>query len=291
MPTIFRDKVVVGSVTFNDPITPPLPAGVVSWGLDVLTPWDTTPDMDAQFTPLGSVDGEVSSDFFPLSGKQVTVGGWGMATDRVTAQLLTDLLVRDAFPRNTDLVIVRHEPVPKSITARRNAPVEVSWVGPNQFRWGTQVRAADPFRYSVASSGGTTGVAGTSSGGRSYSRTYPLTYTTITSGEDNKVAVINSGTGESRRLLVVITGPLNKGGWRLVNETTGALLKFDVGLVTGDVLEIDMKAEIALLNGAPVTATITGDWFGVEPGTNILKLYGDFDPAAGFTATAYSAWE
>lgn len=294
MPTIFRDKVTstptgVAAVTFNDPST--LPAGAISWGLDVLLPWSNTPELDAEFTSIGSVDGEVSSDFFPAKGKQLAIGGWASAVDRATAESLADLIVRDAFPRNVDLVIARYEATPKFITARRTAPIEFSWVGPYSFRWGTELRAGDPFKYALTPIVGSAGVAGQSSGGRSYPRTYPLQYTTISSGEANRVIVTNTGTADSRKFTITITGPLSKGGWRLVNETTGGILKFDLAISSTDTLVIDFQREIALFNGAPVTATITGDFFPIEPGVNVLKLYGDFDPAADFSVNAYSAWE
>lgn len=291
MPTIFQDKVTVGPVTFNDPLVPPLTAGVVSWGLDVLVGWDRTPDLDAQFTAIGSVDGEVFADFFPAQGRQLTCGGWAMGVDRATAQSLADLIVRDAFPRNVDLIISRYEPTPKFIVARRNGPVEITWVGPNQFRWGAEVRAGNPFKYALVPYVDSAGVAGQSSGGRSYKRTYPLTYTTISSGESNRIVVTNAGTADSRNFTIAITGPLTKGGWRLVNETTNEILRFDISLASTDTLLIDFDTETALFNGFPVTATITGDFFALKPGVNVLKLYGDYDPAADFTLTAYSAWE
>lgn len=291
MPTIFRDIVVINNVTFNDSLTLPDIPGVIKFGIDVLDGWKRGPDLDAQFTAIGSVDGEIPGEYFSALGRQLMVGGYVFAETRDAAELLEDVLVRDAFPRNVELLMTRFEPTPKIMRLRRNGPVETTWVGELGFRFGVDLRAPDPFKYAAFPAVGTAGVAGQSSGGRSYPRTYPLTYTSITSGADSQVAVLNEGSADSSRTLVTITGPLNRGGWRLVNETTNELIKFDVGLLSTDFLQIDFFDETALLNGSPITATITGDFFKMKPGTNIIKMYGDYDPSAGFTIESYSAWE
>jgi hypothetical protein len=290
MPSIWQDKVTVDDLVFNDAAQ--YPVGIVGrgWGVDVLDGWSKTPDLDAPYTEIGLVDGEIPGEFFAAKGKFVTVGGWVHAIDRATADALWDQIVL-GLQRNAELVLTRYETIPKFMRVRRVTPVERSDTGPESFRWATTVKAGDPFKYSMMPLFGSAGVAGQSSGGRTYKRTYPLTYTTVVSGESNSVVLINAGQANSSRLLVALNGPLNKGGWRLVNETTNETIKFDIGLLSTDVLEIDFHNEVALLNGAPIAVTITGDFFRLVPGVNVLKVYADFDPAAGFDATGYSAWE
>lgn len=290
MPTIFRDKVTAGDITFNDRTEWPS-VNAVEWGLDVLDGWSETPELDAPFAPLGSVDGEVPGEFFAARGKPLIIAGYVHATTRLDAELLSDVIVRDAFPRNREIEIVRYEAVPKVMRVRRNGPIEMSWVGPYAFRWAVPTRAADPFKYGLTSSSDSAGVAGQSVGGRTYPRMYPLVYTTIASGTAERAVLTNTGTTDSKRLTIVINGPLVTGGWRLVNETTDDTLKFDVGLAASDTLEIDFKTETALLNGFPISSTMSGDFFPIVPGVNIIKLYGDFDPDTSFTATVFSAWE
>ncbi len=290
MPTIFLDKVTVGDLVFND-ITQ-FPAGVVGrgWGIDVLDGWRKTPPLDAPYTDIGLVDGEIPGEFFAAKGKFLNVGGWVHALSPAVADGLWDQIVL-AFRRNEELVLTRYETTPKFMRVRRVTEIERVDTAPEAFRWATTVKAGDPFKYALTPSTGSGGVAGQSSGGRTYKRTYPLTYTTIASGESNQVVLNNIGQADSSRLMVSLNGPLNKGGWRLVNETTNETLKFDIGLLSTDVLEIDFHNEVALLNGAPVTVTIVGDFFRLVPGVNVLKVYADFDPAAGFDAVGYSAWE
>lgn len=292
MPTIFQDKVVAGTVVFNDPLSLPLPSGVVQWGLDVFDGWDDTTEIESYFLSIGSVDGEEPGEFFPAKGRQLIIGGWAEAVDRATAHALWDILVRDAFPRNATIHLERHEPVPKFVDALVSAKRTIDWTGPRAFRWGIPARAPDPFKYALtAIDSGFIGVAGQSTGGRTYPRTYPLTYTTIASGEANSAIIVNSGTAESKRFTVTLTGPLNSGGWRLVNETSNESLKFNIGLGATDELVIDFHTELALLNGFPITATLSGDFWRLKTGPNVVKLYAEFDAAAGFQIEAHSAWE
>lgn len=298
MPTILRDKVEVAYpngplVTFND--NPTKPTGSIKWGLDDLSGWDETPELDVSSLAIGGgVDGEILGDRFPARARHFMASGWVMAETRADAENLMDVIMRDAFPRNKDIKLVRYETIPKYLNCRVSAKRTVERVGPQDFRWIVPLIAGDPFKYDndpPAGSSGSAGVAGQSSGGRSYQRTYPLQYTTTTEGEDaNSVTLVNRGTAETYASIIV-TGPLASGTWRISNETTGEDIKFNIALVAGDVMDIDFRNGIALLNGFPVTATITGDFWKLQPGPNVIKLFGDFDPAAGFTATTESAWE
>lgn len=291
MPTIFKDVVTSDGFTFNDPLIPWLPDGVISSGMDVFLGWDKTPELDAVFTEIGGVDGEIPGEFFSARGRQLMIGGWGHAVDRATAHMMTELLTAQAFPRNQELQLIRYEPVPKMIRVRRNVPIEIAWVSPESFRWSTEARASDPFKYSLNAQTESAGIAGQSTGGRTYPRTYPLVYHTDNNGAANSVTITNLGTADSSMFVVAITGPLNGGTWRLSNETTDGLLQLDIDLLDTDFLEIDFNTEIVRLNNNPVTATTTGDFFRLQRGPNVLKLRGDYDPAVLMTVTAFSAWE
>jgi Phage tail protein len=290
MPTIFRDKITVGDVTFNDPLDEPL-GGIIHWGLDVLDGWHTTPELDANFTPLGSIDGEIAADFFASRGKQLTVGGYVNCVDRATAETVWDLIVRDAFPRNVELSLARYETTPKQMFVRRNGPIEPFWVGPMAFRWGVPLRAADPFKYSLTTSTDDSGVAGHGSGGRVYPRTYPLTYTTTFDAESESAVINNTGTAESSRFVVNLHGTLPSGSYRIVNETTGEFLKPMMGLASTDTATIDFHTQLITLSGYSVQPDINGDFWRLVPGVNVIKLEGTFHPLATMSVTAYSAWE
>jgi hypothetical protein len=294
MPTIFRDKVILNDVTFNDALS--LPTGAGDFAIDVMSGWSETPELDAQFAPKGIVDGVVPPENFPYGGRIILLGGYVTAVSRLRLEELWDVIVRDALPRGLPLRLERHEAVPKYVTAYLSGPREPAWfgnsyAGPTGFRWGATILCTDPMKYGLTPQILSAGVAGFASGGRTYPRTYPLEYDTTLDGEGEKVTVTNNGTGSSKNLVLDITGPLVKGAWRVTNETTNELLKFDVGLSAGDHLIINFLNETALLNGFPVSASIVGDFWDLDPGPNVIKLFADYDPAAGFTATAYPAWE
>lgn len=293
MPTLFRDKVVVDTTTFNDRTD--MPVGAVDWGLDTLDGWDATSELDVISTAIGGgADGEIIADEFPARAKYMTVSGFVLASDRASAENLQDALWRDVFPRNTDLVLSRYEVIPKYLTVRVAGRREFVRVGPLNYRWIVPVIAPDPFKYDLlppVASSGTAGVAGQSSGGREYPRTYPLEYTAVTGGgTEQAINIFNRGTAGTSPL-ITLHGPLVKGGWRISNETTGDDLGFDVALSSSDILVIDFASEVALLNGFPIASTIFGDFWKVVPGNNVIKLYADFDPLTSITVEIKSAWE
>lgn len=298
MPTLFRDKVEVGPsgapVTFNDYSLKP--AGSIHWGMDTLDGWDSSSELEVTSLAIGGgVDGEILGGYFPAKGRHMTASGFVTALDRDNAEALQDVVIGDAFPANRDLILARYESIPKYLRARVSGPYQIERVGPANFRWIVPLVAGDPFKYDLDppnSSAGTAGVAGQSVGGRSYPRTYPLQYTAVTTGSEdaNFVTLYNRGTADTYAI-VSVNGPLTKGAWRLSNETTGEDVRFDVGLSAGDTLLIDFKEGTAFLNGFPVTASISGDFFKIVRGPNIIKLFGDFDPAAGFSASIESAWK
>lgn len=289
MPTIFQDKVVIGGSTFND--LPSYPSGAQKWAIDVLDGWHRGPGLDFVLNKVSDVDGAILGGTQSAKEKYLTVGGYVLAPTRAQAEGLMDVLVGTAFPRNKDLTLIRYESVPKFMKVRRISPVEMTVPMNNGFRFIVDLLAADPFKYSLAAVGPfSAGVAGLSSGGRVYPRVYPLVYTTVVSGSENRVVLTNAGTVSSPPT-VTLTGPLVKGGWRLSNDTTGEDLGMDVALANGDTMLIDFEQELVYVNGFLVSPNILGDFWRVQPGVNVIKLYADYDPASTFTISTFSAWE
>lgn len=293
MPTIFRDKVTAlpagGTlITFNDNSV--MPVNAIRFGLDVLVGWKNTPTADPKFAPIGIVDGEIPGDFFPLKGREITIGGYVEAMTRADAETIEDIILRDAFPRNKDIVLTRFEPIAKFVTGRRYGEVEIEYNEPHSFRWAVRIKCGDPLKYAATSTSVSAGVAGTSSGGRVYPRTYPLQYTVVLSGGSDSATIYNAGRSDTKPV-IDIHGPLPV-GWHLENLTTGGSIKFITSIPTAtDHLVIDFANGTAELNGGPVTATVYGDFFSIVPGANTIKLFGEYDPTAGFSVTINSAWE
>jgi hypothetical protein len=293
--TIFRDKVTIvngGTVTYNDVTV--YPPGATYFNVDRMDGWDDTSDLEGSVIPRGNIDGDVPPDFTPARSRHLLVEGYLLAPTRAQADGLFDQVVL-SMPRNRELVLSRYEAVPKFLRARRMVSLDVleRYHDPNGaghgMRWQTQLVAPDPFKYDVNTQSNTAGVSGAVSGGRTYPRSYPMVYT-VPSGTGNAILLNNTGTAPTLPL-ITLTGPLPRGNWRVANDTTLKTFSMDMALISGDTLVLDFRKETAVLNGYPVFATTSGDFWSVERGTNTIRLYADFDPAASITAAINSAWE
>lgn len=296
MPTIFGEKVVVAladgsgsDYTFNEVAS--LPTNAQRWNIDDMPGWEDTSDIDVELVPFGGgVDGESIDTPNAAKARHMLISGYVLAPTRAQALELWNTLVRDVFPRNKTIRITRYEPdVTKWIDVRVSSKRERTDPISEGFRFIIPVVAPYPFKFSSHYEQ-TTGVTSKPSGGRSYSRTYPLQYAQLNNGNENGLSVNNEGTADSYPIITV-TGPLAKGGWRIANETTGEYIKYDVALSATDTLVIDFYEEVALLNGASVSNLVVGDFFRIVPGVNEIRLYADYDPAADFTLAVDSAWE
>lgn len=288
MPTIFRNKVVANSVAFNDV----LPFGANNFAIDILDGWKDTGDPEESSVELGSTqDGSSSASFFPVRSKFVTAGGYVVATSVAQAEALSDVLVRDAFPRNRSFQLVRYEGIPKFMNCRRSGAVEFDWsVVENGFRWSTVLMAEDPFKYALTPQVASAGVVGTVTSGHTFPVTFPMTFGSGSSTSSG-VGIYNAGTAPTSNFQAALTGPLTKGAWRLANDTTGETIGFNVGLTVTDSLTIDFKNQNANLDGYSVGNDYVGSFWQLAPGTNVVRLYAEFNASAGVTVTAYSAWE
>ena len=85
---------------------------------------------------------------------------------------------------------------------------------------------------------------------------------------------------------------LAAGDWLLVNETTGEKLWAYTTIVSGGVISVDMMNIKALQDGYDITHLIFGDWFGLVPGINTIRLYAGPDSSTAYAeiTDARSAW-
>lgn len=300
MSTIHGDKVVVsheyGGCTFNDPgaLNTYWP-GAMAVAIDEMAGWRSTTALTVIRTERGTGDGDYLAERFPKRSRMLTIDGYLTAPDRLTLDKMFDLVVANAFPNDTDITLTRHEPIPKYVTGRLAGEVEemgylIDPRGVDAMRWQTTLLCPDPLKYDALNDlSGSTGVAGLASGGRTYPRRYPLQYNVTASGEGNQVVLYNTGTTDSP-VVARLHGPLPI-GWRLELGNTGEQISFATALVgPQNELVIDTGNKTATLDGNSINGLLGGTWWRLKPKGNVVRLYGNYDPAAGFSITAKSAW-
>lgn len=291
MPTIYKQRVEAGPLVFNVPGSEL--AGVLSWGVDVMDGWKDTSSPDVISTDLGNLnDGVELGDWFPARARFIVLGGWVYCASEAEAEQVHTQIVRDGFPRNAEVDLVRYESTARYARVRRADKFETDWSAvQNGFRWQTTVIARDPLLYSRDAIEESAGVAGQSSGGFTFPLTFPFVFGGASASVADTVSVFNRGSATSPSLIATLTGPLLQGGWRLRNDTTDQEIAFNTAVGVGEELVIDMRNQLATLNGFALTAGYEGEFLSLAPGSNDIRLYADFDPSAGVTILAESAWE
>lgn len=291
MSTIYKQRIESGDVVFN--AIPENPSGALSWGIDVMEGWKSTGEPDVLSTELGpNRDGVALNDYFPVRQRFITIGGWAYAATEAQAEALADVLVRDAFPRNTSVKLTRFEANPRYATVRRSSQLETDWSAVQTgFRWSVTVVAKDPLLYGADAIDVSAGVAGQSVGGLTFTVDFPVVFTGSAGLGSDSANVVNRGTANSPSIRATLTGPLPRGSWKITNDTTGQELSYDIGVGSGETLYIDMQNQIATLNGFAISVPPDGDFLTLVPGNNVLRLYAEYDAAAGMSINAESAWE
>ena len=169
--------------------------------------------------------------------------------------------------------------IPMGRDFRRRAPgCAIQWV------------CSDPRRYSVNEMELTVPAA-TSGSGYVFPLNYPIDYGTPT--VPGVAYVVNDGNAPSPPL-ITLTGPVVNP--RLVNQTTGVEIEFNITLGSGDHLMIDVGAGTVTLGGATRIATMTNTSsppaaFELPPGPSSIAFRGASypDPGAYMTVVWRSA--
>lgn len=293
MGSIFKDKIVMahssGGCAFNDPAMTDWP-GAFQVSVDTLGGWRETAEPNVSRTQRGVGNGDYVAPHFALKSRMLSIGGLIHAPTRLLVDQMFDLLVVNGFPPDLDIQLTRYEPIPKYVKCRLAGKIEDPQYTPQGMRWEATLLCPDPLKYDAVNTiSGSAGVSGVSTGGMTLPLTLPLIFNVSANGSGNQIIVYNAGTVTSFPVISV-HGPLPT-GWRVENSTTGDIMSFNIGLGSSvDNLVIDTYNKTALLNGSPITGLLVGTWIGLAPKSNTLRLFGNFDPAAGFSVLGKSAW-
>lgn len=168
----------------------------------------------------------------------------------------------------------------RHVTAKRQGEVIHKKFNNKQAWFSIQVVAEDPRKYGDLISLSTR--LPSSSGGRIYPATYPITYTGVS--ETGVIRVNNPGNTEAPVWLRV-DGPVPAGGWTVTHVGKRQALTFATALTltTGEFVTVDMDRREVLAQGQSTRAgyVTSRGWFSLDPGDNDIAF-----SAANYSATA-----
>lgn len=149
---------------------------------------------------------------------------------------------------------------------RRALPIPSLWFA-NTTPAVVELAAADPLLYSESETAYTLTVAVPATG-RSYSRTYDMTYGA--SGTLGAAYLVNAGN-ITTPVLLRIFGPVSNP--TVTNVTTGQVLSLTTTLTAGEYVDIDTNDRTVLLGGTAdrYSWLTTPQWWGLRPGLNEVR--------------------
>jgi phage-related protein len=105
--------------------------------------------------------------------------------------------------------------------------------------------------------------------GRTYDRTYPLSYG---AGSNTNTGTVTNNGRVSTYPVVTITGPATLPS--LSNLTTNQTISINYTLVTGDTMVVDLDAKQITLNGSAARNLLANgsQWFGCDVGDSTLSF-------------------
>lgn len=229
-----------------------------------------------------------------LSGRTITITAIirGASAAEVVANIDALLAVWQPVSTDTSTVVPLSYKFPgqdaRQFNGRpRRAPIDTHRIIGNNAPIVLEYKVADPRQYDATPDTVTVGVS-TVTAGRTYPRTYPLTFG---GGSSNSILAVNAGNFSTRptaRILGPATNP------SILNSSTGQKVKFAIVLGASDFLDIDFDAKTVVLNGTTSRyGTLTSDstWWSLAPGSTTVQF--SADTSTGGTALTFnwaSAW-
>jgi hypothetical protein len=262
----------------------------VAWIIGEEIGWAAGAPLRRDTDPKEYDDGDWDNPGF-LSGRLVTLNGTAVCASRAAQNAAKDTLLQVCSGRALTQLVVAESHMARQAMVRLGAETKIADVGPIGFKFSLILYAPDPRRYATAAtSGDVTLPTAATVGGRTYGRTYPLTYSG-TGGLGSYLAV-NTGT-YSTPIVFTIYGPITNPS--IEQYGTGRKLEVDLVLGASDYLVLDTAAKTVLLNGATDRSGSmpwNAAWFNLAPGTTELRFRGTAGAGGTprLTTTFTSAW-
>ena len=269
--------------------------------------WFDTAAVDSQLAPNGGAAGAVAvGDWLPAEATYQLGGIIDTGRDSLADMRRLLLAAVPADREATIAVLGQGYDVDLCIFVRRYDRPTIKLGSLLEFT--VPLVAPDPYKYATAPLRGVVGVFTGEKWFRRYTvetqpgRTYQRdggagpwfrTYTQdlAVDGYPPSVQLLHRGDATSRRVVVEVAGPLQRGDWHLVNEATGARCWAALDMTGDQLLTLDTTRYAATLNGTDVGHLIYGDWPTLVPGVNTYRLVAGSPSGAYATITAREAYQ
>ncbi|MFH5879754.1 hypothetical protein [Arthrobacter sp. NA-172] len=274
----------LGAVLFNT-----IDANGVEWVLDdtSMDGWGTAGSTIA-LTPRARASGVTASEPFDKERVLILSGLISAPTPGLLNSSL-DFLYSEASLDQTVLG-VNEQGLVRHMLVQRQDKVIPKRLSPYQAMFSLQVVAKDPRKYGNLITASTS--LPSSSGGRTYPATYPITYTGVTA---SGVITLNNAGNESAPVWFRVDGAIPSGGWSITHLGQNRTLVFatSLALASGEFITCDMDAREILAQGqSPRSGWVTSrGWFDLDPGRNDIAFSSAvYSSSALLTALTMPAW-
>lgn len=266
----------------------------VEWVVEGEDGWSSSPPVRPTVAERSTGDGAWAGPGF-YGARVITLAGRALATDRLSMLNAKERIKAAVGPRNLVPLQVDEAHLSRVAQVRLTDKIEISDRGAHSFAWQLILTAPDPRRYSVDEMEATAILPTTSTGGRTYPRTYPMAYGSAVVGGSGSANLTQLGDFDETPAVVTFTGPLINPS--VAHVQTGRTLTFELTLAAEETLVVDLGEQTALLNGSASRANTISPgsaWFLLVPGANELQFRGQAGTPAEIqptmTVTASSAW-
>lgn len=257
----------------------------VIWKVTSMKGW-ASPNVTLQLLQRARAHGATASESF-FKPRVLEVSGTIRAPSLAALDDAVDRLSTAVALGDTDF-IVSEVGRSRHCSVRRSGEVIVDYVTDTLAKYSIIVTAKDPRKYGDLAT--FTTALPSSSGGRTYPATYPITYTGVsTSG---LVRVTNSGNMPAP-VWFRVDGPIAAGGWSITHVQKQLTFSSSVALNSGDYVTVDMDRREVLAQGqSPRSGWVTSrGWFSLDPGPNDISFgAANYSASALLTIQSMSAW-
>lgn len=260
----------------------------VTWTMAEIDGWDSA-DLEEGAQGKAGQDGMWDTENF-YGGRTISIKGKLVAPTYAAREAAAYRLAQ-AVPRNRLATFTMNETTPKWVLARRSGRLMNGPVTDTINEFSISMLAPDPRLYGATRVSGTI-TAAAAGGGLAPPWTPPVLIPASASAPST-ITLTNTGIYDTPPV-ITFRGPGSDVS--IYNYSTQLLLAYDIDLAASDFLVVDVASGVALLNGTaprpPTTSSCVTSQFLLEPGDNLLKIFGTLTAVTPPSADIafYSAW-